>query len=355
MNALPQAIGLSVRPVDLGDGAERARLDGFVTDHPAGTIFHRPQWSAAVERGTRQRACYLVAERGGAIVGVLPLTEIRSRLFGDALVSAGFATGGGVLADGDETAQALAEAGWAIAGQRGCPALELRGGHLPADWTRQEGVYASFARGLPADEAALLAILPRRQRAEVRRAREFGLGTSAGADGRHRDAHFRVYCESVRNLGTPVFPRRLFGAMLDAFGEEADIVAIWKDDRPLSTLLTFYFKGVCQPYWGGGTAEARNWRANDLVYFEAMRRGLERGCTRADFGRSKVGTGPWQRKKIWNFEETPLVYAVRTADGRRARTVNPLSPKYRLQVAAWQKLPLWMANRLGPVIARGLG
>ena len=355
MNALPPRIGVSVRLADPGDAAETSRLDRFVEDHPEGTLFHRPQWTAAVERGTGQRACYLMAERAGAIVGVLPLTEVRSRLFGNALVSAGFGTGGGLLAEGAAPVEALAEAGWAIAERRRCPTLELRGGPFPSGWTCQEGVYSSFARDVPADEAALLAVLPRRQRAEVRRARDFGLVTSADADRRHRAAHFRVYAESVRNLGTPVFPRRLFGAMLDAFGDEADIVMVWKDDRPLATLLTFYFKGVCQPYWGGGTAEARAWRANDLVYFEAMRRGLERGCTRADFGRSKVGTGPWKRKKIWDFEETPLVYAVRAADGRSAREVNPLSPRYRLQVAAWQKLPLWMANRLGPVIARGLG
>jgi FemAB-related protein (PEP-CTERM system-associated) len=348
-------MGLTVRTADLGDTAECARLDRFVTEHPHGTLFHRPQWSRAVELGAGQRAHYLVAEQSGVPVGCLPLSEIRSRLFGNALVSAGFATGGGMLADDDAAAESLAAAGWVIAERRGCLAMELRGGSIPEGWARQEGTYAGFARDLPADDALLLAGLPRRQRAEVRRARESGLESSAGSDRRHRDAHFRVYGESVRNLGTPVFPRRLFEAMLDAFGDEAEVVAIWKEGRPLATLLTFYFKGICQPYWGGGTAEARTCRANDLVYFETMRRGIARGCSHADFGRSKIGTGPWRRKRIWDFDETPLIYAVRTADGSSPREVNPLSPRYRFQVAAWQKLPLWIANRVGPHIARGLG
>jgi hypothetical protein len=120
-------------------------------------------------------------------------------------------------------------------------------------------------------------------------------------------------------------------------------------------LLNFYFRGTCQPFWGGGTFAARAARANDLIYFDVMRRAIARGCTRADFGRSKVGTGPCQRKRIWNFEETPLVYATRTADGAAPRAVNPLDPRYRFKIAAWQKLPLWLANRVGPVIARGLG
>ena len=85
-----------------------------------------------------------------------------------------------------------------------------------------------------------------------------------------------------------------------------------------------------------------------------MRRAIARGCTRADFGRSKVGTGAWSRKRIWGFDETPLVYAVRSADGA-AREINPLDAKYRLKVEAWKRLPLWAANRIGPLLARGLG
>jgi FemAB-related protein (PEP-CTERM system-associated) len=342
VNARGPDLALTVRAADLA--ADSARIDAFVTAHPDGTIFHRPQWSRAVERGCGQRAHYLVAERGGGIIGCLPLTEVRSPLFGNALVSAGFGTAGGILGEGSE---ALARA----ACELGYPTVELRGGPIPAGWSAAEGVYAGFARDLPADEAALLASIPRRQRAAVRHALVSDLETSAGRDRRHRDAHFRVYAESVRNLGTPVFPRALFEAALDEFGEEADIVIVWDAGKPVATLLSFYFKGVCHAYWGGGTRDARRLHANDLGYFEVMRRAIARGCTGADFGRSKVGTGPWLRKKNWAFEETPLIYAVRG----EAREINPLNPRYRLQVAAWQKMPLFLANRIGPLIARGLG
>lgn len=348
MNAPGPISSLSVRAAALDD----PRVEAFVRGHPRATLFHLPQWSRAVERGTGQRAHYLIAERGGAVRGVLPLTEIRSRLFGNALVSAGFGTGGGVLGEG---AEPLARAAWALAGAQGCASAELRGGPVPTGWTKSEGIYANFDRDLPADSDALLAAIPKRQRAEVRKALASSLETTTGSDRRHRDAHFRVYAESLRNLGTPVFPRALFEAALDEFGAEADIVVVWREGRPLAALLNFYFRGVCQPFWGGGTFQARAARANELIYFEVMRRAIARGCTRADFGRSKVGTGPCVRKRIWDFAETPLVYAVRTADGAAPRAVNPLDPRYRLKIAAWQKLPLWLANRLGPGIARGLG
>src|SRR5688572_16457810 len=113
MNA-PVPMTVTVRAAELRDPGECARLDAFVVDHPEGGIFHRPQWSRTVERGCGQRAHYLVAERGGVLVGCLPLIEVRSPLFGNAFVASGFATGGGILAEGEAVVRALAEAGWAL-------------------------------------------------------------------------------------------------------------------------------------------------------------------------------------------------------------------------------------------------
>ncbi|HEV2747210.1 MAG TPA: FemAB family XrtA/PEP-CTERM system-associated protein [Allosphingosinicella sp.] len=354
MNAFAPVSGLIVRVADAK--TESGRIDAFVRAHPQATPFHRPQWSAAVERGCGQRSRYLVAEAAsGALTGVLPLTEVRSVLFGSALVSSGFAVGGGILAEDEAGAAALADAAWALARRIGCASVELRGGGLPPGWRRRDGTYANFARDLPAEDAAILASIPRKQRAEVRRAQGLGLVVSTGNSSAARSAHYRVYAESVRNLGTPVFPKRLFEAMLEAFGEEADIVTLSQDDEPVASVLSFYFRGTVYPYWGGGTRAARGLRANELLYYELMRHAAARGCTRFDFGRSKLGTGAYAFKKNWGFEPQPLVYAVRTAGGGACREINPLDPKYRLQVAAWKKLPLWLANRLGPPIARGLG
>ena len=109
------------------------------------------------------------------------------------------------------------------------------------------------------------------------------------------------------------------------------------------------------PYWGGGTADARKWRANDMMYFALMRHARGRGCTAFDFGRSKAGTGAAVFKHNWGFEGRPLVYASKTIGGAAKRSVNPLDPKYSLQVKLWSKLPLAVANSVGPMIARGLG
>ena len=338
-----------VREANLEDAGDRTRIAAFVTATEGGTPFHLPAWSLAVARGCGQRARYLVAEQGGAIVGVLPLTEMRSPLFGRALVSAGFAVDGGVL--GDAAVEPLAAAAWALAQRIGCPSVELRGGAVPAGWDSDADSYLGFARDLAADDDAELLAIPRKQRAEVRRALGYALDVVTGNDRALLAEHYRVYAESVRNLGTPVFPARLFRSVVETM--DADVLTVRHQGRAVASVLSLYFEGTVYPYWGGGTEAARGLRANDRMYFALMAHARARGCTRFDFGRSKTGTGAAAFKKNWGFTPEPRLYAKRS-DGP-AREVNPLNPKYALMVRSWKKMPLWAANLAGPWISRGLG
>ncbi len=347
----------AVVPLRVGTDADSDAVAAFVHQHPKGTPFHLPVWIEAVEAGTGQCGHMLTAMRGRRIEGVLPLTAMRSMLFGKALVSSGFAVGGGVLAANAEAADALLAEGWKLAERLGCPSLELRGGMMPTGerWQHRANTYAGFSRPLAVDDETELGAIPRKQRAEVRKAIGIDMAVTVGRTPIDRIAHYAVYAESVRNLGTPVFPRALFDAVLDGFGDQADILTVWHEGEAVASVLSLYHQGMVMPYWGGGTWGARALRANELMYFELMRHARRRGCVAFDFGRSKIGTGAFAYKKNWGFEPQPLGYAVRAADGAAPREVNPLSPRYRMQVAAWKRLPLWLANRLGPPLARGLG
>ena len=337
---------------------EPTEWDAYVAGHDAATPFHSRAWCEAVSAATGHR-CHPLAARGadGAITGLLPLHHVRSPLFGQALVASGFAVDGGILADDAATADGLADAAADLARSLGVPSVELRGGGVPdgKGWRREDGVYAGFARDLAADDDAELLAIPRKQRAEVRKALAGPLSVTTGRDAAERRDHYRVYAESVRNLGTPVFPKALFDAILDAFGDAADILTVRAGDTPVASVLSLYWRGTVMPYWGGGTFAARGLRANERMYYALMNHARAKGCSRFDFGRSKVGTGPWSYKKNWGFEPQPLVYARWLAPGETPRDTNPNSAKYRLQVNLWKKLPLWAANRIGPLIARGLG
>lgn len=338
--------------------ADAGEWDAFVAASPAATPFHSRAWMEAVSPATGHRTHVLAARDGaGVITGILPLHHIKSPLFGSALASSGFAVGGGILTEDDRSAAPLAHAAVSLASQLGVATVELRGGPAPSApcWSVEDEIYAGFARPLAADDAAELLAIPRKQRAEVRKALDSDLTITTGSSDAEQRDHYRVYATSVRNLGTPVFPRALFAEVLARFGDAADILTVRDKDRAIASVLSLYWRGTVMPYWGGGLAEARKTRANELMYFALMRHARARGCIRFDFGRSKVGTGPFAYKKNWGFGPEPLAYARWLADGQVARDTNPTSAKYRLQVDLWKKLPLWLANAVGPHIARGLG
>ena len=353
MNAPFATVHELIAIADLSDSRVAARIESYVAEK-AGSPFHRPAWLRAVERGTGQRAFGLIAEKRGILRGWLPLTEVRSPFFPAALVSSGFAVAGGALGDTATTAARLCEAGTELAGRLSCASVELRGPHAPADWTFVTGKHANFTAPIAADDDAQLLSIPRKQRAEVRKGLERPFTLSVGSTEHDGAAHYAVYAASVRNLGTPVFPRALFDAVLDEFGPDADILSLRLDGTPIASVLTIYHRGVAMPYWGGGTYAARASRANERLYYELMLHARRRGCHTFDFGRSKVGSGAFAYKKNWGFEPTPLSYAVWNAPGSVARDIDPTSEAYSAKIALWKRLPLGIANRLGPLIAKGL-
>ena len=152
-----------------------------------------------------------------------------------------------------------------------------------------------------------------------------------------------------------MFPRSLFEQILNSFGDAADILVIWNGDQPISAVLSLYHKGAVMPYWGGGTWDARRLRANDRMYYELMLHARQRGCDRFDFGRSKTDSGAYHFKRNWGFEPEPLSYGVWTAPGEPVRDADPTSSKHAARIELWKRLPLALANRIGPHISRGLG
>lgn len=341
------------KPLDLGN---EAAWDGFVQAHPDGTFFHQAAWRHVMARAFGHRTYYLTAERDGVLVGVLPLVHITSPLFGQSLMSAPFCVYGGPLTLDAEALAALEAAAVALMGQVGVSVMEWR---LQRDlalenslWPSKSDLYVTFRKPMTADDDANLKAIPRKQRAMVRKGIDRGLTSVASQD---VDTLHRIYAESVRNLGTPVFSRRYFRILAEMFKDSLDVVTVLDGGVPVAAVMNFYWRDEVLPYYGGGTAAARACYANDFMYWEVMRRAAARGCRMFDFGRSKVGTGSFSFKKNWGFSPDPLHYRFRLAHGAAIPDHNPLNPKYRLFIAAWKKLPLPIANLIGPHIVRGVG
>ena len=347
---------MTIRVRSLEAGAEAA-WDAFVLAHPEGGFFHRAAWRHVITSGFGHPAHYVFAERDGAIVGILPLGHVRTMLFGNALVSVPFCVYGGPLAVDAAAGQALLGHATDLMRNRKVPVLELRFRTSPdwldpAEWPARPDLYVTFRRGFTGNDETNLKAIPRKQRAMVRKGIDLGLVSviDPSADRLHA-----IYAESVRNLGTPVFSRRYFALLLELFAADADVVTVMDGDKAIASVLNFYHRNEVLPYYGGGRAVARDRYGNDFMYWEVMRRAAERGFDMFDFGRSKLGTGAFAFKKNWGFTPEPLHYRFRLAPGAAIPDVNPLNPKYRMLIAAWKRLPVRVANLIGPHIVRGLG
>ena len=332
---------------------DAARWDDFVLARGDGTFFHLAGWQRVIERAFGHTTHYLLAERGGAVTGVMPLTHVKSALFGSSLISNAFGVYGGPVAADLASRGALEREAVRLMDALRVPVLELRSRcETRSGWASRADLYATFRKPLEPSIEANLKAVPRKQRAMIRKGIANGLRSQIDAD---VDRLHRIYGESVRNLGTPVFSRSYFRILREEFPACSDVVTVTCRGQAVASVLNFYFRDEVIPFYGGGVRAARALAANDFMYWEVMRRACERGCRLFDFGRSKLGTGAHAFKRNWGFAPTPLVYQFRLAPGRSMPDLNPLNPKLRLLVAAWKRLPLPIANRLGPLIVKGIG
>ncbi|HUG25786.1 MAG TPA: FemAB family XrtA/PEP-CTERM system-associated protein [Albitalea sp.] len=333
--------------------SDSARWDRFVFACPEATFFHRIGWREIFEDVFRHRTHYLLAERGEHIVGVLPLVQLKSWLFGHSLVSLPFAVYGGAAVTDPDASQALHHHAGELARELGVEHMELRN-VAPAepDWPRQD-LYVTFRKALlPEAEANLLAI-PRKQRAMVRKGiqRELRSEIDSGTE-----RFFALYADNQHRHGTPPHSKRYFQALARVFGDDCECLTVMSPQgEAVSGVLSFYFRDEVLPYYAGDVTAARDLAANDFKYWELMRRACERGLRVFDYGRSKRDTGSFDFKKNWGFEPAPLHYEYQLFRRDSVPQNNPSNPKYQKAIEIWRKLPRGMVNTIGPVLARHLG
>lgn len=337
---------------------ETTRWDDFVRACPDATFFHLSGWQKVIEQSFGIKTWFYYVQQDGQIQGVLPLAEIKSRLFGHSLGAMPFCVYGGPVATGgkDAVLTMLDKAAHELAQQLGVGHLEYRGMQRvhPDDpaWHTKE-LYVTFRKEISADDEENLNAIPRKQRAMVRKGIKLGL---RGVVEDNVDRMFEAYAHSVHRLGTPVFPKKYFALLQQTFGDECEVRTILTDkDELVAAVLSFYWRDEVVPYYGGGMDIARNVAGNDFMYWNLMQAAAARGCRLFDFGRSKLGTGAYDFKKNWGFTAQHLPYEYKLYAASALPDNNPLNPKYQLFIKMWKKLPLPVANFMGPHIVRNLG
>lgn len=337
----------------LADHDEDPRWNAYVEAHPDGTFYHLVEWRRVLRRTYGRPSYLLYVEREDRIVGVLPLYESGGKPFTRALVSVPVGVGGGVLADDDEVALLLREGARGIAHREALAYVELKSEKKRFDDLYTKGdLYFTFRQELFADREAQLAVMPRKTRAVLREAERAKLRATYNRE--DLEPFIDLYALSLRNLGTPMFPRELFVASLEELGDRCDLLTVRQTGRVIGCVMNYYFKDVMLPFFAGTLPEARDVGVNNYIYWAMLETGYERGFRMFDFGRSKAGTGAYQFKKHFGMTPEPLEYQYDLVTIDAPPNFNPTNPKYAKAIETWQRLPVGLTKRVGPFISKRL-
>ena len=329
--------------------------DAYVARHPLASAYHR---AAAVGIGARAfglRTVFLAArDECSRIIGVLPLVEQSSALFGRFLTSLPFVTYGGILAEDPSVAAALALQAAALARRRRADHLELRHtAPLAAAGFAERLDKVSMILPLPDSEAALLKQLGSKLRSQIRRAEREPIEIVWGGAERLRD-FYPIFAATMHELGTPVYPRRFFQIAYDALHDVASILIVrLRGEAQAGAILVRHGRRIEVP-WAAASPVAKRLSVNMRMYSELLRFAVAGGAEAFDFGRSTIDSGTYRFKAQWGAQPQQLHWHYWLRGAAAIPKLNSSNPRYARAVALWRRMPLWCANLLGPHIARHL-
>jgi FemAB-related protein (PEP-CTERM system-associated) len=350
----------------------RPAWDRYVIAHADGTFFHLSGWMESVQGVFAHQPHYLMARRGERIAGVLPLFLVRSRLGGAMLVSVPYAVAGGMLVDDDAARDLLWSAALRLADDVDATVIDLRcerddldllpigrgpdasrpHGRGAAAWrgSNVDG-YVKFVRQLPDAGEDVLGFLPRKARAAARNGEQkYGLIAEFGRQ--HLRIVWRLYCRSMRRLGSISYPFAFFEQLVERFSRDAYVQIVRRGEEVVGGLVSFRHGDTFLPYFAGCDERFNHWQTNNVLYLAAMRRAVEVGCRAFDFGRTRVDNrGSYDFKRFHGFEPRPLAYQRWVRDGTAAPNLTPSNAKFRLGRRIWPLLPQAVCVRLSGILA----
>lgn len=354
MAALPETASSDCR-LSVGD-TPGTDWDAFVTQITGASLYHLSGWTELAREVFGHRTLFVKAQdAAGSLVGVLPVIQQKSRLLGNFATSVAFFNYGGALTADPEVARQMMNRAAEIAEKLGCRYLEFRDTQpRPGHWAMRTDK-VTLQLELPESFESLSKRLGSKLRSQVKRAEREGVRCRTGTKAL-LDDFYGVFAENMRDLGTPVYPKRFFEAILRRFEPYCQLVVIdWHGEPAAAAFLTFW-QGKAEVPWASCRAKAKPLGLNMKLYWELLSLAVGRGCRLFDFGRSSVGGGTYRFKCQWGAQPVPMYWYrwEQQAAGHEASTGEEKGKAMQLATALWQRLPLGIANTLGPLISGAL-
>ncbi len=355
--AKPESSGVATRVFGCSEAVREGNLvrwTAYVRQCGETSLCRHPAWLAVLAAGLKHRPYCVEATVGERIVGLLPVALMKSALFGKFLVSLPYLNVGGVLADDAAAARAVVREAVALADRLEVRYLELRHERPWEDpafgTTLTSKVHMRLK--LPGSVDELWKQLPSKVRNHVRQGEKHDFSIHWGGEGLLRD-FYAVFAENMRDLGTPVFSRRLFGSILSTFPEETELCVVRQGVRPIAAALLLHGWGVTEVPSASSLHRFNRTNANSLMYWHLLRRTVERGQGVFDFGRSSVESNTYTFKKQWGALPEPATWQYYVRKGSVGE-MRRESGNFARLIAVWRRLPVWLTRLVGPSVVRGI-
>ena len=335
----------------LGDAKQE--WNAYVTTNPASSIYHRTEWRELLEQTYGLESHYLLARYDDStIAGILPQIRLKSRLFGDYLVSMPYFMRGGAIADQPSIERELILAANDYAARQGVEHIEYRDDIAHTDLpVRTDKVHMVLQ--LPESHDQLWQQFTAKLRSQIRRPQRVNPQLHFGGV-EYLDDFYSVYARNMRDLGSPAHSKRLIQNILRSFPANSWIITLKLDDKPVAAGLLLQHGGNMDIPLASTIREVNPLGINMLMYWEILKFSIDRGCTQFDFGRSSKDSGTYRFKQQWGAKPKQLYLHYWLNEGNNIPSLNPSNPKYAALIYIWKRLPVELTKWIGPRVVNKL-
>lgn len=343
----------TLRIVSPTTGMEQA-WDGFVENSSCTNMFHLIGWKAVFEKVFGFLPYYLMAEDGiEAVSGILPMFLMKDFFQRNYLISNPFSSYAGICSQSPETVEALWKKSKEIAGNTGARYVEFRQLNmtLPCDLPARQ-TFVTLMLDLPKDPDRLWRAIGSRNRNKIRKAEKTGLAIDYGMQ--YLRDFYIIYAKNLKYLGTPVFPYSMFETIAEVFEDRCELLVLKLENKPVSGMFLFKFRNIIAEPWVASLRQYHNIYINNYLYWQAIKYACKEGFARFDMGRSTIDSGTYRFKRQWGAEPVLLKYQYYLNKAENIPVVDAHNNKYRKFIDVWRKLPLGLANFIGPRVVKYL-
>jgi FemAB-related protein (PEP-CTERM system-associated) len=331
---------------------DEKKWDTFVRGQEDATFFHLIGWKNVIEKTYKHKSYYLVAKEDSEIKGILPLFLMKSVFFGKKIVSVPFCDYGGVCANDEHTRDLLIEEAKKITKEKSVDYLELRQMHGNYGGLISKDLYYTLILDLKHDSEFLWMNFDKKVRNAIRKAVKFNLNVTVGE--RYINEFYVIFSKNMRDLGTPVHNFSFFRNFLSEFPNQTNILITSYEEKIVGAMFLLQFKDTIYAPWVSSDRQYFHLNPNNMLYWEAIKYGCEKGYKYFDFGRSKWNSGTFRFKKPWGAIPKQLYYLYYLNSLDNMPNLDPSNQKYRTLTQVWKKLPVSIATMVGPKIRRNI-